>query len=61
MATSEVTAAGETHQLSRVAYTNEALAGTTSWVQQQLPDAIHADGALQLQWCLFEMFFRSFE
>ena len=61
IAASEVAAAGEAHACCAVANPAEALAGTTGWVLQQLPNAIHAYGALQLKRCLLEMFLGSFE
>jgi len=61
IAASEVAAAGEAHECSGIANTREALAGTTGWVLQELPNAIHTHGALQLKRCLLEMFLGSFE
>ena len=52
IAPSEVAATGEAHGCSAVANTSEALTLATGRVQQQLPDAVHADGALQLKRCL---------
>ena len=45
---SEVAAACEAHRCHCVANTCEALASTVRWVEQQLPDAVHADGELHL-------------
>ena len=59
--TSEVAAAVEAHRYRNVANTGEALARATGWIQQQLPNAVHADGALQLKRCLVEMFFGASE
>ena len=58
---SAVAAAGEPHECSSVANTCGTLVGTTCWVQQQFPNEVHADRALQAQLCLLKMFSTSLE
>ena len=61
VATGEMAAAAEAHCLHDLAYAIEALVLALLAVDQQLPDPIQADRALQFEWCALEVFFGPLE
>ena len=61
VATGEMAAAAEAHCLHDLAYAIEALVLALLAVDQQLPDPIQADRALQFEWCALEVFFSPLE
>ena len=61
VATSEVAAAAEAHLLHDGAHAREALVVALPGVEQQLPNPIQADGAVQFERCALKVFSGSFE
>ena len=61
VATGEMAAAAEAHRLHDLAYAIEALVVAPLGVDQQLPNPIQAEGALQCERCALEVFFGSLE
>ena len=61
VATGEMAAAAESHLLQNVANPSEALVVALLGVDQQLPNPIQAEGALQFERCALEVFFGSLE
>ena len=61
VAPGEMAAAAEAHRLHDLAYAIEALVLALLGVDQQLPNPIQAEGALQFERCALEVIFGSLE
>ena len=61
VAPGEMAAAAEAHHLHDLAYAIEALVLALLGVDQQLPQPIQSEGALQVEQCALEVFFGSLE
>ena len=59
VATGEMASAAESHLLQNLANATEALVVALLGVDQQLPNPIQAEGALQFERCALEVFFGS--
>ena len=61
VAMGEMAAAAESHLLQNVANSSDALVLALLGVDQQLPNPIQAEGALQFERCALDVFFGSLE